>query len=463
MMPKSIFNIACLVCLLLFQTNTFAQRNFSLYNMDNTPQAHYMNPAFKPMSNVYISFPLGMQSFGVSHSGFTYQDIIRRKNDTLMELTPATAISKMAKINHINVEAQNEIFGLGLRIKKNYFSFAVMNRTQFNFMYSRDLFKFAFEGNGRDFLGERISLDGLGVNLNSYIEYGLGYNRQWNDKLSVGARFKLLSGIANVHTKKSQLGIHTDAETFDLTIDGSMRVNSSNVMHIANDTTGQNAMNMYEYAYNFKNMGFGIDAGANYKFSDKFSINASVVDLGFINWKTNTQNYVSNDVNYTFKGVDFNGFFQDSTVIFDRLSDSLEQVFSYAENTESYRSSLYTRFYIGGKYELNKKFSLHGMLYNEFVNKRYRPGAIVSANAHLGQWLTASLNYSVYGRSFANVGFGLSLRGGPIQFYIVSDNLLAFMLQTSAKNVHIMTGMGILFGKPDKERKRSARLKENTK
>jgi hypothetical protein len=435
----------------------YSQRNFSLYNLDNTPQAHYLNPAFRPGANFYISIPLGMQSFGVSHSGFTVNDLLQtRSYDDSLELRPDIAIEKMAKVNHINVEAQNELFGMGIRFKKNYVSFSVTNRTQFNFLYSRDLFKFALQGNGKEFIGQRASLDGLGVNLNSYIEYGVGYNREINKKLAVGARFKLLSGIANVHTSKSQLGIYTDPEDFDLTIDGSMRVNTANIAPFYEDSTGDFYNTGYAYAYNFQNKGFGIDLGATYQVSKKLQVNASIVDLGFINWQTNTKNYVSNEVNYTFQGIDLNGFFTDSIDVLERLTDSLEQVFSQTENTDSYTTSLYTRFYIGAQYQLNKQFNGNILLYNEFVNKRYRPGLILSMNTKLGQWLTASVNYSIYGRSFTNLGLGLSLRGGPIQWYITSDNFLGFMFPQASKNLHIMTGFGIMIGKPDKDKGKTA-------
>jgi hypothetical protein len=404
-----------------------------------------------------MSFPLGMQSFGVSHSGFTVNDLFQKRSfDDSLELRPDIAIEKMAKVNHVNFEAQNELFGMGIRFKKNYVSFNVTNRTQFNFLYSQDLFKFALQGNGKEFIGQRASLDGLGVNLNSYIEYGIGYNREINPKLTVGARFKLLSGIANVHTSKSKLGIYTDPDDFDLTIDGAMRVNTSNVAPFYEDTTGTFMNNGYEYAYNFTNKGFGFDFGATYQLSKKLQVNASIVDLGFINWTSNTKNYVSNEVNYTFQGIDLNGFFEDSVDVLERLTDSLEQVFSQTENTDSYTTSLYTRFYIGAQYQLNKQFNGNVLLYNEFVNKRYRPGLIMSLNTKLGQWLTASVNYSIYGRSFTNLGFGLSLRGGPIQWYITSDNVLGFMFPQGSKNLHIMTGFGIMIGKPDKDKGKTA-------
>ncbi len=428
-----------------------AQRNFTLYHLEGTPQTHIMNPSFRPSSTVNVSFPLGMQSVGVSHSGFAINDLLHeRPQDDSLEIRPREAIDAMRDLNHINIDMMNEIFGFGFRIKQNYFSFSAVNRMQFNFLYPRDLFELALEGNGRELLGERASFDGLGVNFNSYVEYNFGYNRIFNDSLMIGARVKLLSGIANLNTSRSVLGLHTDSETFDITVDGSMRVNTSNLAQFF-DEDGDGEV-PYQYAYNFSNRGIGIDAGVSYVMTDKLLLSASVNDLGFINWTSNTRNFVSNDVNYTFQGVDINGFLKDSLDVFDQLADSLVNVFSQTDNTDSYRTSLYTRFYIGGRYQLTDWLGATGLLYNEIVNRRYRAGLHVGLNAKLGQWLSASVNYGYYGRSWSNIGFGLSLRGGPIQYFIGVDNIMVAMNPAGAKNAHLTTGLTLMFGKPDKEK-----------
>lgn len=449
--------LVLLFMVLLSSQPIFAQRNFSLYQLNTTAQSHYLNPAFKPNSKVYLSLPLGMQSFGASHSGFTVNHLIHsRSQDDSLELKPAIAIDKMAKLNFVNLDLQNEIFGFGFRTKKSYFSFGIVHRSQINFMYSRDLFRFAFEGNGQRFLGERASLDGLGFNLNSYLEYGIGFNHKFGEKLTIGGRLKMLSGIANVHTRKSELGIFTDETTFDLTIDGALEVNSSNMAPFFDSTTTN--FNPAKYAFNFDNRGFGLDLGAMYEMTEKISFSASVVDLGFINWKTNNRNFASTDFNYTFQGVNLNDFLKDSSDVFENLNDTLKDVFRQTENTNAYRTSLYTRFYIGGSYKFTEKLILSGLWYNEILHGKYRPGLTVAANFKAKEWFSATVNYTAYGRSFSNLGAGFSLRGGPIQFFLMSDNLLGFLVPQGSKNIHLTTGLSLLFGKPDKKTRTSERV-----
>lgn len=443
--------------LLMGQTVT-AQKNFTLYSLNETAQSHYLNPAFKPKAKVFISLPIAMQSFGVSNSGFTLNHLLHdRPQDDSLVFDPEKAIDKMAKKNYLTMETHNEILGFGFALKENYFSFSMSNRFQSNLIYPRDLFRFAFEGNGKTFLGERASLDGLGVNLTSYVEYAIGFNRQFTKKLTAGGRIKLLSGIANVNTKKSQLGIHTDATTFDLTIDGSAALYTSGIKPFY-DTLSNDDYNPVNNAFSFKNSGFAIDLGATYELTSKINLSASLLDLGTIKWTTDNANFISNDVNYRFEGVDLNQYLQDSTTSFlDQLRDTLENVFSKEENASSYRTGLYTRFYLGGTYELTDKFFVGATLYNEFIKSRYRPGLILSGNVKLNNWLAATVNYSAYARSFANLGLGFSLRGGPVQFYVVSDNVLAFMFPQASRNFHLTTGLNLLFGNPDKNKDTKAK------
>lgn len=438
----------------------FSQGNFSLYQLNTTAQSHYVNPVYKPNANFYISLPLGMQSIYAFNNGFTLNNLIHeRAQDDSLEIRPADAIAKMAAVNRVGVNLQNELLGFGFRVKKSYFSFGLINRTQASFSYPRDLIRFGVEGNGGDLLGKRASLDGLGFNATSYLEYGLGFNTELSDKLSVGVRVKFLSGMANVQTKKSKLGIYTDPNTFDITIDGAMEVNTSNISPFY-DTNYTSDFNVFPYMANFKNSGIGIDLGASYKLTDKITFSASALDLGFINWKSNTSNYKTSDVNFTFRGIDLKEYFKDSSDFVKNFTDSLESIFSYSDNKDSYKTSLNSRIYLGGSYEITKVFSASALWYSQFSQRKYRGGVTLAANAKVNQWLTATVNYSIYGRSATNLGLGFSLRGGPIQFYCMTDNVLGFFVPQASKNVQLTFGLGILVGKPDKEKKAATRLNE---
>lgn len=437
------------VLIIGFTFSSLGQKNFSLHHLQQTSQANYLNPGFKQENRLYISLPIGLQNVSFMNSGFTINGATEsRVEDDSLQISPTLLLTNMKDVNYLNFEMSNEIFGVGFKVKENYFSFNVTNRFQTRFNYPKDLIELGVEGNGNNLLGERASLDGIGLNLTSYIEYGVGFNRDINDKLTVGGRLKMLSGVANINTVKTELGLTTDASTFDLTVDGASEINTSNISPF-NDSTIE--YNPFPSLFNFSNIGFGIDLGANYNYNDKLSFNASLLDLGLIKWKTNVTNYVSDNINYTFSGIDLNQALDSVNNIGSELSDTLQSVFKQEENSNAYNTALRTKFYLGTKYEFTEVFSTSLLLYNEIIGQKYNFGTSISGNIQLKKWLGASINYSTYGRSFNNLGFGLNLKAGPIQFYGMTDNVVALISPTSSKHFHVSFGMSVVIG-PKKDK-----------
>ena len=422
-----------------------AQKDFLLYGLDNLAQSQYVNPAFRTNSKAYFTFPGLNQSVGLSHSGFQFNHLVHQRADDSLVLKPDIAISKMKGINYITSNIQNELFSMGFSIKKSFFALSVVNKLQTRFLYPKDLFTLAFEGNGKSLLGERASFDGIGVDALSYLEIGIGFNREFGDKLKLGGKLKYLNGIANIHTRKSNLGIFTDETTFDIAVDGSFEVNSSNITSLAD---GNNSLQVSDFIG--KNKGVGIDLGAVYKLSDKIELSASIIDLGVITWKSNTQSYVSNDFEFKFKGVDMEQFLSDSSDVLQTFIDSLGTSFTVSDNQQNYRTGLYTRIYMGGKYKMTEKVTVGGVWYSEFINSKYRAGITASGHIKLTNWFTAAVNYTYYGRDYKNIGLGFVVNAGPAQLFLMTDNALGFLVPHATKNWHFRVGINFLIGREKK-------------
>lgn len=443
-----------LFLLVLTSITSFSQKNFTLYNLKGTPQAFYANPSFTPKAKLYISAPLGMVNLGVTNSAFSFDELLTHNlADSSYTINVKDVVGNLKKSNFLSVESNIELLGLGYKMKDMYFSFSATNKFQFNLNYPKDLLRLALEGNG-SYLGERASLDGLGVNLNSYMEYAFGATKEINDKLTLGGRLKLISGIANINTKKSEIGLYTDAETFALTIDGSAEIQTANSLFYLDSNYIFDKKEIINNSLIFANKGIGIDIGGTYKINDKLSINASVLDLGSITWKTNVSNYKSNNINFKFEGVDVNELISDtSSNPGQNFQDTLTKIFSYDENYEKYTTFLNTKIYLGANYQLTKQINAGALLFNEFIKGKYRAGFSISMNASLKSWLAASMNYTIYNGSFSNIGLGLSMKGGPMQFYIMSDNVLSLVKPFDARNVHVCLGMSIFLKEKENKKK----------
>ena len=442
-MQKKLNKIGVLLFGLIVASSLFGQRDLTLYSMSNISQSLTVNPAFRPKANVFVSLPLGMQSFSITNSGFAAADLF--SSDQKSFTTDEQFFKGMRSINYVQAEAKNELLGFGFRVKKNYFTFNISNKYSSEFDYTPDFLKLFFQGNGGSLAGKRASFDGLGLHVTDYVEYALGYNREVNDKLVVGGKIKLLSGITNLTTTKSTLGLTTGVNGTSIGFDGSAFVNSSNLGVIL-DTNG-NTQFPIGSGFNFANLGLGFDLGATYNLDEKIKLSVSIIDLGFISWKNDVRNYELKKFDYTFNGVDASAVLTDTADVFKKISDTLTNMFKTEQSNTAYSTTLATRFYIGGSYHLNKYFNAGVLWYSQFVRNQYRPAVVLSTTVNVKSWLSASVNYGMYAKSYSNLGFGLSLRGGPLQFYVLTDNILAPFNLGGTRTASVSLGLNLVFGK----------------
>ena len=300
--------------------------------------------------------------------------------------------------------------------------------------------------------------------------------------------------MENFTTDVSYMGIETDQNThalkFDMAFDfrtsglpqvmvggdipaiGGLNTNDS----IAIQQSGFSEGYINNYLFNRNNRGLGIDLGFNYHVSDKLLLEASVLDLGFINWNSYTANSKLEAWNYEYDGISnpISIFGDGSSVDFlkEVLEDSIEEDLknNYSYTNESYSTALRTKIYASMEYIVDHNNFISLSLYSSFVRSRWRQGMGIAYNYHLGNFLSATASYSIYNRSYSNVGFGLSLNLGPVEIYCLTDNVLAFgtlnprdnFLSDAASSVNIDTkkvrngqihfGLNLTFGRDKKEK-----------
>jgi hypothetical protein len=448
--------LSLFVGLIITSTTTlFGQRHLTIHGMNNLSQSMYTNPAFRPKVNVFVALPLPMQTFSGTNNGFPLNELfVKNTSDSLVLNTDDAFFDKMPSLGYVNFQMQNELLSFGFKVKKHFISFNLTNNLSYEFNYTPDYVKFLIQGNGGSLMGQRADFDGLGVNVRDYISYAFGYNYELSDKLIVGGKLKLLAGVSDVTTKSSTIGITTGAGGLSLGIDGSASVNTSNAAVFFDSTTTQTEKltSFQNSITKFGNFGLALDLGGTYQMTEKIALNASVIDLGYIRWKSGVKNYDVKQFDYVFNGVDVGKYLTDTVDVLQTLTDSVSKIFKDEENNTAYTSGLATKFYLGGTYKLNNYFDCGVLWYNEFVRGSYRPGLVLSSTVNVKSWLTATLNYGMYARSYNNLGLGLSLRGGPIQFFIVTDNLLAIPMLNLAgsRSASLSLGMNLVFGKGKK-------------
>ena len=436
--------------LILF-TRIVAQQDFILYHMPSIPQITQVDPASFPDSKLDIGLPIISSVYGsMFNTGFSMGDIFTKNANGFMMPDVDNAISKMSSENFFILNGSTDLFFLGFKSGDNFFSFNVTEKLDFTFNYPKDLIIMAMEGNGNNLLGKRAVFDGLGFDFTHWREYAVHWVHDVHHKFSYGARLKYLYGMENFTTDVSYMGITTDQNTHALTFDmnfdfrtaglpmvmidgdipsiGAINTDSSLMMEQA----GLDGTNINNYLFNRNNHGLGLDFGFNYHLNDKVLLEASVLDLGFINWNSYTANSELAAWDYTYDGIDNPiSLFGDGTsvdflkgVLEDSVEESLKNNYQYSN--PSYSTTLRTKIYASVEYIVDHNNFVSLSFYSSFVRKRWRRGLGIAYNYHLGNFLSATASYSIYNRSYTNLGAGLSLNLGPVEIYFLTDNILAF-------------------------------------
>ncbi len=425
-----------------------AQQNYTLYNMNSISQSIYCNPSVFPVNNVNIGLPgLSSNYIGVTNTAFRYHDLIYKRPDDSLVFDMNNAISKMADNNYLLAHAQIDILSVGFKIKKNYFNITAIEKINGTLNYSKGLIDFLWNGNGPS-IGETINI-GLGLKFTHYREYGINYVRKINKKLNVGIKLKYLYGMENIQTEKAAVSLYTDPTDYSLKAQSDILINKS----LGYDPLRDNNFNFQQYAFKLKNTGEAIDLGAQYQITNKIAVNISFIDFGGINWKSNVENYQSVNPNatYNYAGLNIDNVINDTTTIgeaFNAVIDSAYSTFVIDTSFNNYRTKLNKQIYLGGTYQLTKRFQTNLLLHGLFLDGKLRPGVSASIGGKLGELVHLNLCYSVFNKSYNNLGFGLSIntRGGT-QFYAVSDNVLGAIFPQNAKSLNLRIGINLRFGK----------------
>ncbi|MFT6199006.1 MAG: flavin-binding protein dodecin [Vicingaceae bacterium] len=422
-----------------------AQQDLMMFNFNEIPQSSYSNPSNQFNGKFYLGLPLISSSyFSLSNSGFAYSDLIKKDGDSL-KLDFNSMIGELQDKNFLSLNSKVDLFSLGFKVgDRTQITLNATENINFRFRYTKDFATFVQKGN-LGFENNVANFDNIGFSANYYREYGLGVSHQFSSRLRLGAKVKYLYGIANLDSKRTNLSLTTDPNTFALNAKADVLINSS-----AGEFSADSLSEMEGFISGFDNTGFGVDLGFNYELTKKLSINASILDLGYIQWNSNVTNYTIDKGEYTFTGIPVDAFSPQNDTsgssAFSNVIDSLETAFNVKETSNGYTTPLVGRFYAGVNYKMNEKLMLGGLIQSEFYKGSVRPSLTASANYKISKWLGVAASYSVINRSYTNLGVGININPRNIQIYVVSDNILGPLNPQHARHAQVRAGVNFIFG-----------------
>lgn len=466
---KYLFNIVFQLFILSVVVN--AQTNLNLYNFRNVGQSNLLNPGIRPQAN----FTLGLMGsyLSVQTPEITMADIFN-KNENPDSTFKRIVRDNNLSFNNMGLSATFDPIFIGFAIKKNYFSLGVQTNFDFYGSPPKDVLGFT-QGSTffQNTLNRQANLGNVDINSTASYNFHIGYTRDFGKKLSIGFRVKYLQGIYNINIDQSTLNISSNMDSiyvkagFKANTAGidDLRKNDFNIDKLFYSTlynshdvpSGYNFMNDISKFFDKRGIvsgsGWGFDIGANYKFNQHFSVSASIIDIGSINWNKNTRSYDMPVTEFNYKGQDIKELNQinDSNFIenrFKTLQDSLlNNVFVPKESAGSYSTSLSTKMYLGGQYAINYNNTFDFVFFNNFGIKTFNPALSLAFTKKVWSILDLRISGTYYNKTINNAGLGFSLNLGPLQTYLFSDNLLAVTQYDEAKFINIRTGVNWNFGR----------------
>jgi hypothetical protein len=439
-----------LILILLAGIRTFAQHDLSIYNMQLIPQRIYQNPAFITDQKWVLGLPL-MSSFESAYANpFSYNDLIERDPNDSVTLKIENFLSKLNTSDKFRLYSNIDILSFGTQIDSGRFwlGFSIRERISQHVMIPVSLGNFIWYGNASpEVFGKNVNI-APSYNVTAYDEWGISFSGYaLKRKMTWGARLKYLSGRINSTTKKAVFEINTDTNTYAISMKSDFEIHTSGIDDIEH-YLDQRVMSLVFPGNN----GMGIDLGATYRINDHFTVNASVLDIGFIRWKVNTVSYTSHVAGeeFAFEGLTLKNFVDMLSNLDDfgkELTDSILDLVDVDTTYVKYTSWLPVKYNIGGTYGLNDHHHFNLLLNGISWNKHFYPALSVSYYYQLKKFLGLMLSYNIYNHQYLNFGAGLSIRAGAVQLYAVSDNVPGLIWYHDSSNSSIQVGINFMVGR----------------
>ena len=455
---KKIYRFLIVIALVCLSFVSKAQNDgIGLTLLPQMPYQNFYNPGIKMPYHGMVG--VAFSNINVS----MFNSSIKSKNlygDDKTVIDAVKFTNSLSDNNSINANFSMDLVNAGFRVNKLFFNIDWRLRMTGEFTYSKDFVGFFVLGNYHYMGADNPCNFNIGLDASIFHEFGISAQYELNDKLTVGIRPKLLSGIANATIENKETKIYTNPDTYAISADVDLNVHMASLLEgdatkLSNITDMLDSVSAGDMLDFGENIGFGVDFGASYTINEHIGVAAGIYDLGYIKWtdakvkKIKKSNVVINDALFndyhdiTSMDIDYGSMVED--VIDEVWGDEL------LESGADYKTYLKTRFMVQGYYELNPmvRATAIGQMY--FVKGKVHPALTLAYSGSFWNHLDLTLNCTMSKYTGTAVGAGIGAHFGPFNIYAVTDNILgvttigAPALEKASKYKQASARFGIVF------------------
>lgn len=263
-----------------------AQQNQQLFQMHYLGESNFLNPAVQSECKWFIGFPvISSIHLNAANSAASYRQLVKNTSDSTATLQIDRVVDRLGFRTLALSELHVTLFAMGYKRGDYYYDFSIIEKNNVPLTISKDVFSLAWEGNTQ-FEGDEASARGSSIYATHYREYAFGVSKQYRYGNFLGVKGKLLFGKLNVSAPVTDVSLYTDPLTFDLTLQGDLRFNSSAPLIIEHtdgritDVSLDESVPLMDLIFNRKNWGLAFDAGFIHRLNDNLSLWAAYSMLG---------------------------------------------------------------------------------------------------------------------------------------------------------------------------------------
>lgn len=442
-----------LFLLCFFTVSAHAQFLRTSYFMEGVTYRMQLNPALTPTRGYFNLPAIGALNVSANSNSFGTQDIFDVIDSDGDFFNNDAFYKRLTDRNRLNVNVNTDILSFGWYKGKNFWSFNVGARVDIGAEVPRTMFDFMRAMNKEEYsyLMQNPTIQNEKLEINSYAEVGIGYARAINDRLTVGAKFKVLLGIGNLNLKINQISLQsnlpTGANIYDpdswqnanasINVDARLESSFKGMDLTEKEVNGSRYIDDFDFnSFGIAGYGGAIDLGASYRLLDNLTLSAAVLDLGFISWSKGSTKVATANQTRTYDAGNYQEF-ADIVGSGDVLNYDLWGLQIDENQAKSRTTSLHSTMVFGAEYALLNNWLVVGALSTtRFTKPKTQSELTLSANIRPKSWFNVAASYSMI--QSAGKSFGLAFKLGPL--FVGTDYMF---LGENSKSVNAFLGISI--------------------
>lgn len=455
---KKIYKLFVVIALICTSLTSNAQVDrLSVTLLPQMPYANLTNPGIRVNYNGMFGFAVSNIDVSLFNSNLLYSNIYRFEGSDPVAIDGVKLINSLKEQgNSLRADFSLDFLNVGFRVKKLFFNIDWKLRFDSQYVYSRDFLGFFVMGNA-NYMDDNPADFNVNADANLFSELGVAVQYDINEKLTVGIRPKVLFGLANCSLNNERTKIYTDSETYAMSADIDFSIRGASIINreinTLTDVTkifdlGQ--LSLGEAVSVSKNIGFGVDLGAEYIINEHFGVAAGVYDLGFIQWK-DSKIKTKQSTGVIVNDAVFNSIEDLKTLDYKAVVNTMiEHIWGSDSVVDggTYKTALKSKVQLQGFYQLNDMLRATLIAQSYIIDGKMYPSVTAAYSGFFFKFLNLTANYTYSSYVGSSVGAGIGFHAGPVNIYAATDNILILtkLNKTTPELLSTYNAMNVRFG-----------------